>query len=224
MTAKGLQSTSTARRLAGTPGFTQARHHSRQRVVSTRAAAEISNKFSKVTPNGPRIVVKVAELQAKTLGGILLPDSSQKKPTSGDVIAVGKGKNYSLTLKEGDTVLYSKFGLGVVDIEMKGQEYAILFERDCMGIMPSSDATVDDIKDLSPLGDRLVIKVDSVEDETAGGVLLTEGATEKPTTGEVVAVGPGRLDEITGEVTKNKLKVGERVNFFKWAGDAIDTT
>lgn len=142
----------------------------------------------------------------------------------GDVIAVGKGKNYSLTLKEGDTVLYSKFGLGVVDIEMKGQEYAILFERDCMGIMPSSDATVDDIKDLSPLGDRLVIKVDSVEDETAGGVLLTEGATEKPTTGEVVAVGPGRLDEITGEVTKNKLKVGERVNFFKWAGDAIDTT
>ena len=86
----------------------------------------------------------------------------------GDVIAVGKGKNYSLTLKEGDTVLYSKFGLGVVDIEMKGQEYAILFERDCMGIMPSSDATVDDIKDLSPLGDRLVIKVDSVEDETAG--------------------------------------------------------
>ena len=48
MTAKGLQSTSTARRLAGTPGFTQARHHSRQRVVSTRAAAEISNKFSKV--------------------------------------------------------------------------------------------------------------------------------------------------------------------------------
>ena len=37
----------------------------------------------KVTPVGPRVVVKVAELEKKTLGGILLPDSSQKKPTSG---------------------------------------------------------------------------------------------------------------------------------------------
>ena len=81
---------------------------------------------------------------------------------------MGKGKNYSLTLKEGDTVLYSKFGLGVTDVELQGQEYAILFERDCIGIMPSSNSTVEDIKDIKPLGDRVLIQVDSAAEESAG--------------------------------------------------------
>ncbi len=57
----------------------------------------------------------------------------------------------------------------------------------------------------------------------AGGVLLTDTAKEKPTTGEVLAVGPGKLNEETGEVAPMKLKVGDKVSFFKWAGDAIDT-
>ena len=103
--------------------------------------------------------MKVAELEKKTLGGILLPNSSQKKPTSGDVVAVGTAKHHDLTLKEGNTVLYSKFGLGVVDVSMAGTEYAILYERDCIGIMPRSNASVDDIKDIKPLGDRVLIKV-----------------------------------------------------------------
>merc|ERR1711907_233637 len=95
----------------------------RQRVV-TKAVTELAPHVSKVKPVGPRVVVKVAELEKKTLGGILLPDSSQKKPTSGDVVAVGTAKHYDLTLKEGNTVLYSKFGLGVVDVSMAGTEFS----------------------------------------------------------------------------------------------------
>merc|ERR1712174_28497 len=168
-------------------------------------------EYTKVTPNGPRIVVKVAELEEKTLGGIFLPDSAQKKPTSGDVVAVGKAKNFDLTLKEGDTVLYSKFGLGVTDIEMAGVEYAIL------------NARVDDIGEIKPLGDRVLIKVDTAAEESAGGVLLTDSAKEKPMSGQVMAVGPGRVDEMTGEVSAMKLKPGDKVTFFKWAGDAVET-
>merc|ERR1711934_49355 len=194
----------------------------RQRVV-TKAVTELAPHVSKVKPVGPRVVVKVAELEKKTLGGILLPNSSQKKPTSGDVVAVGTAKHHDLTLKEGNTVLYSKFGLGVVDVSMAGTEYAILFERDCIGIMPRSNASVDDIKDIKPLGDRVLIKVDAAEEETAGGVLLTDDGQEKPTTGVVMAIGPGKVNEETGEVSEMKLKVGDKVSFFKWAGDAVDT-
>ena len=97
----------------------------------------------------------------------------------GDVVAVGSGKAYKLTLKEGDTVsnglsfvglrgfvltcgsqvLYGKFGIGITDIEMNGEEYALLFERDCLGILPKRDASVEDVKDVKPLGDRVLIKV-----------------------------------------------------------------
>lgn len=202
---------------------TQQSSRSRGRVLTTKAATAMPNQYSKAKPSGPRIVVKVAELEEKTLGGIFLPDSAQKKPTSGDVVAVGKGKNFDLTLKEGDTVLYSKFGLGVLDIALQGTEYAILFERDCMGIMPHSNASVDDIKDIKPLGDRVLIKVDTAAEESEGGVLLTDSAKEKPMSGQVLAVGPGRLDEITGEVGSMNLKVGDHVTFFKWAGDSVET-
>ena len=143
--------------------------------------------------------------------------------TAGDVVAVGKAKKYDLTLKEGNTVLYSKFGLGVIDVQVQGQEYAILFERDCIGVLPRSNASVDDIKDIQPLGDRVLIQVDSAEEETAGGVLLTDSGQEKPTTGVVKAVGPGKLNEETGEVADMKIKVGDHVSFFKWAGDSVDT-
>jgi chaperonin GroES len=181
-------------------------------------------EYSKVTAVGTRIVVKVAELEEKTAKGIFLPDSAQKKPTSGDVVSVGKGgKKFDLTLKEGDTVLYSKFGLGVIDVEVAGVEYAILNERDCMGIMPRSNASVEDIGEIKPLGDRVLIKVDTAAEESAGGVLLTDSAKEKPMSGQVMAVGPGRLDENTGKVHSMKLKPGDRVTFFKWAGDAVET-
>jgi len=198
---------------------------SRTRTVTCAAGAvDVPPATAKIVPNGPRVVVKVGTLQAKTLGGILLPDSSQKKPTSGDVVAVGRGAKHELVLKEGETVLYSKFGIGVTDVAMRGEEYALLFERDCLGIMPRSDSTVEDVAEIKPLGDRVLIRVDDAEDETSGGVILTDTAKEKPMTGEVMAVGTGKVNEVTGETSECKLKVGEKILFFKWAGDAVTTS
>ena len=53
----------------------------------------------------------------------------------------------------------------------------------------------DDVKDLKPLNDRVLIKVAEAEEKTAGGLLLTEAAKEKPSIGTVIAVGLGRLDK-----------------------------
>lgn len=56
--------------------------------------------------------VKVAEVEEKTASGILLPTSAQRRPTSGDVVAIGDGRTAEgtkkMTLKEGETVLYSR--------------------------------------------------------------------------------------------------------------------
>ena len=58
---------------------------------------------------------------------------------------------------------------------------------------------------------------------TAGGVLLPDSAKEKPIAGTVVRVGPGKVDKETQELKKPRVAEGDRVLYFKWAGDAMDT-
>ena len=177
-----------------------------------------------MTPMGTCLMLKVAEVATKTLGGILLPEQSQARPTSGDVVQVSASPGkYQMRLKEGDTVLYSKFGIGVTDLKWKGETFALIREQDVIGTMPRSGATVEDMADIQPQGDRVLLKVDEAEDETKGGVILTDSAKEKPMTGTVLRVGPGRQDD-DGTVTPSKLKEGDRVLFFKYAGDAVETS
>jgi chaperonin GroES len=73
---------------------------------------------------------------------------------------------------------------------------------------------------LKPLGDRLVVKPIEQEETTAGGILLPETAKEKPQEGEVMAAGPGRLDD-GGNRVAMEVKVGDRVLYAKYAGTEI---
>jgi chaperonin GroES len=73
---------------------------------------------------------------------------------------------------------------------------------------------------LKPLGDRLVIKPIEQEETTAGGILLPETAKEKPQEGEVIAAGPGKLDD-NGSRVAMEVKVGDRVLYAKYAGTEI---
>jgi chaperonin GroES len=73
---------------------------------------------------------------------------------------------------------------------------------------------------LKPLGDRLVIKPIEQEETTAGGILLPETAKEKPQEGEVIAAGPGKLDD-NGNRVSMEVKVGDRVLYAKYAGTEI---
>jgi chaperonin GroES len=74
-----------------------------------------------------------------------------------------------------------------------------------------------------PLHDRVVVKRIDAEDKTAGGIIIPDSAKEKPSQGEIVAVGPGGRDE-AGKLIPIDLKVGDRVLFGKWSGteDKID--
>jgi chaperonin GroES len=175
-----------------------------------------------VTPKGRKLLARVAELEEKTTGGILLPTSSQKRPTSGDVVTLGDGRNF--TLKEGETILYNKFGLGATDVLVQGELHIIIAEDDVIGVMPRSGATADDIPDLRPIGDRVLLKVDEEGDVTSGGVILSAGSKEKPVSGTVVRVGPGKWDEEKGERKALRVKEGDKVVYFKYAGDTMETS
>jgi chaperonin GroES len=69
-----------------------------------------------IRPLGDKVVVKPSEADEKSVGGIILPDTAQQKPSEGKVLAVGSGRvldsgeRRALTVQVGDTVIYSKYG------------------------------------------------------------------------------------------------------------------
>jgi chaperonin GroES len=73
---------------------------------------------------------------------------------------------------------------------------------------------------VTPLGDRVLVKVSQSEEKTAGGILLPDTAKEKPQIGEVAAVGPGKRDE-DGKRQPLEVKVGDKVLYSKYAGTEI---
>jgi chaperonin GroES len=71
-----------------------------------------------------------------------------------------------------------------------------------------------------PLHDRVVVKRIEAESKTASGIIIPDTVKEKPTEGEVIAVGPGGRDE-AGKIIPIDLKVGDRVLFGKWSGTEV---
>ena len=71
-----------------------------------------------------------------------------------------------------------------------------------------------------PLHDRVVVKRIDAEEKTAGGIIIPDTAKEKPSQGEIIAVGPGGRDE-SGKLIPIDLKVGDTVLFGKWSGTEV---
>ncbi|KAK8971361.1 hypothetical protein KSP40_PGU013915 [Platanthera guangdongensis] len=111
----------------------------------------------------------------------------------------------------GAQIVYSKYA--GTELEFSGANHIILKEDDVVGILQT-----DDVKDLQPLNDRVLIKVVPAEEKTAGGLLLTEAAKEKPSIGTVIAVGPGPLDE-EGNRKPLTISPGSTVLYSKYAGN-----
>ena len=92
-----------------------------------------------IRPLHDRLLVRRLEEEEKTAGGIIIPDSAKEKPAQGKVVTVGPGKlsdsgdRVALQVKEGDTVLFSKYG--GTDVNLNGEEYLILREDDVLGIV-----------------------------------------------------------------------------------------
>ena len=74
---------------------------------------------------------------------------------------------------------------------------------------------------LQPLEDRIVVRPSEAEEKTASGLVIPDTAKEKPQQGEVLAVGPGKRSEQTGEVIPLDVKVGDTVVYSKYGGTEI---
>ncbi len=94
----------------------------------------------KIQPLGDRVVVRALEAEAKTKGGILIPDTAKEKPQEGEIVAVGKGKVLDsgsiqvLEVKVGDKVLYGKYSGNEITTK-EGEELLIMREEDILAII-----------------------------------------------------------------------------------------
>ena len=90
-------------------------------------------------PLHDRVVVRRVESEAKTKGGIIIPDTAKEKPQEGEVVAVGSGardesgKVIALDVKAGDRVLFGKWS--GTEVKLDGEDLLIMKEADIMGII-----------------------------------------------------------------------------------------
>ena len=98
----------------------------------------------KFRPLHDRLLVRRVEQEAKSTGGIIIPDTAQEKPMEGEVIAVGPGargedgKVHPPAVKTGDRVLFGKWS--GTEVRLDGEELMIMKESDVMGIVDSGAA------------------------------------------------------------------------------------
>ena len=93
----------------------------------------------KFRPLHDRVVIERIDAEAKTAGGIIIPDTAQEKPSQGEIIAVGPGgrdeagKLIPIDLNVGDRVLFGKWS--GTEVKIEGQELLIMKESDIMGVL-----------------------------------------------------------------------------------------
>jgi len=93
----------------------------------------------KLRPLQDRILVKRVEEEAKTKGGIIIPDTAKEKPAEGKVIAVGNGKlgddgkRIPLEVKKGDRILFGKYS--GTEVKIEGEEHLIMREEDVLAVI-----------------------------------------------------------------------------------------
>ncbi len=98
----------------------------------------------KFRPLHDRVVVARIDPEAKSAGGIIIPDTAQEKPSQGEVIAVGPGgrdeagKLIPIDLKKGDRVLFGKWS--GTEVKLDGVDYLIMKESDIMGVLQDTVA------------------------------------------------------------------------------------
>ena len=90
-------------------------------------------------PLGARVLIKRVEEEAKTKGGIIIPDTAKEKPQEGEVISVGPGardedgKRVDMDLKAGDRILFGKWS--GTEVKIDGDDLIIMKESDVLGVL-----------------------------------------------------------------------------------------
>src|SRR5205814_9802168 len=123
-------------RLMSRPGVRPALRAAASSTKSSVTFEEVPMKFR---PLHDRVVVKRIDAEAKSAGGIIIPDTAQEKPSQGEIVAVGPGgrdeagKLIPIDLEVGDRVLFGKWS--GTEVKLDGVDYLIMKESDIMGVL-----------------------------------------------------------------------------------------
>ena len=128
-----------AKALQNNDNFNNERRHSLPRSSTRLRGTEVIMAKTKFRPLHDRVVVKRIDAEAKSKGGIIIPDTVKEKPSEGEVVAVGPGgrdeagKIIPIELKSGDHVLFGKWS--GTEVKLDGEDLLIMKESDVMGVI-----------------------------------------------------------------------------------------
>jgi chaperonin GroES len=98
-----------------------------------------------VRPLHDRVLVRRVEPEAKSAGGIIIPDTAREKPVEGEIVAVGpgardaQGERHPLDVRRGDRVLFGKWS--GTEIKLDGEDLMVMKEADIMGVIEPAATT-----------------------------------------------------------------------------------
>jgi len=199
---------------------------------SVRAVAQFSNnastlpsEFETMSPVGERCLVRVPEEESTTKSGIVLPNAANQRATAGEVVSPCE-RNDAI-LSKGQFALFSNFA--GTDFIIGEDAYIVLREEDIFGTLPDVRA---DISQLSPLHDRILLRVDDPSTDTDYGLMLARESVEPPLIGEVKAKGQGKKrrpddedvasDQDESDAALSSFQIGNKVLYSRYAGQEYE--
>jgi chaperonin GroES len=178
-----------------------------------------------LVPANNFILVKIVDAQEQTLGGILLTGKAKVSKTQGTVVSVGPGKThpetgavFDMPVAPGDGVVYGKYDGTSVDLD--GTKHTLIRDDDVLVKYTGDELTLDTV---DVVRDAVLVYVEVKDIATDGGILIakTSKSDQKPSTGKVVKVGPGRF-ATNGDVMEMQVEEGDFVKFRDYAGNEIE--
>jgi chaperonin GroES len=207
-------------------GFTPLLQNPTRCGVSCFATTLDGRKINgEITPLNNFILVKTAEAVEETTGGILLTGKAKLVKTEGTVVAAGPGKThpdsgtvFEIPVSKGDGVVYGRFDGTEVDIS--GEKHTLIRDDDILVKFTGGELTMDSVE---VVRDNVLVFVERKEVETEGGILIAKSSKseQKPSTGEVVKVGPGKM-AANGELMAMEVAIGDIVKFRDFAGNEVE--
>lgn len=178
------------------------------------------NVENEVVPTNNFILVRKAEAEGQTEGGIFLTGRSKEKSTEGVVVSTGPGKTHQETgaifdmpVASGETVLFGEFD--GEDMTIEGVKHTLIQDDDIYIKYSGDSLTLDSAETLR---DGVLVKIKKQEESSDTGILIARSskADTKASVGEVVKVGPGRL-ATNGKLMEMEVEVGDMVKFRDFA-------
>jgi len=170
------------------------------------------------------ILVKIADIQDKTEGGILLTGKAKIKKTEGTVKQIGSGKThpdsgivFDIPVAEGEGVVYGKYD--GTEIDLNGDKHVLIRDDDIL-VKFKGELSLDSVE---VIRDNVLVFVDKKDKETEGGILIAKSSKSenRPSTGKVVKVGPGKMAS-NGELVTMDVAEGDMVKFRDFAGNEVE--